>query len=260
MSTIKIYQVDAFADRLFTGNPAAVCPLNEWLPDDVMLRIAAENNLSETAFFVRRGDHFDLRWFTPKMEVPICGHATMAAAFVLFDQLGQVGDDIRFETKSGLLAVRRKGPELEMDFPALEMRECSVPAGLTEALGEKPTACFESDIYVALFDKAETVQKLSPDMRKIAVLDKFAVSATAPGVDVDYVARHFAPRRGVEEDPVTGRLHCMLAPYWGQRLGKLKLVARQLSQRGGTVVIRLDGDRVILVGRAVLYLTGEIHI
>ncbi|MSO77310.1 MAG: PhzF family phenazine biosynthesis protein [Alphaproteobacteria bacterium] len=259
---IPIYQVDAFADRLFTGNPAAVCPLAAWLPDAVMQAIAAENNLSETAFFVAEGAHFCLRWFTPAVEVPLCGHATLASAYVVFAHIDPARTSVRFETASGMLAVRRDGDLLVMDFPAMPPVACATPTALAEALGALPQRVSQTaGQYLAHFAMAERVRSLTPDMAALARLDRDGVIVTAPGMDgADFVSRYFAPKKGIAEDPVTGAAHCVLAPYWAKELGKTMLVGRQVSARGGTVRCRLLGERVELAGRAVPYMIGTIDI
>jgi PhzF family phenazine biosynthesis protein len=260
---IALYQVDAFVTgEPFSGNPAAVCPLDFWLPDAGMQAIAAENNLSETAFFVPEGDGYRLRWFTPTTEVDLCGHATLASAFVVFGWLAPWRRSVTFHTeKAGPLSVTRDGELLALDFPSRPPQLCAMSETLTEALGRRPTALLAARDYLAVFDSAEDVAALSPDFSKIAGLDRFAVIVTAPGTDgVDFVSRFFAPARGVDEDPVTGSAHCTLIPYWAERLGKTRLEARQLSRRGGALSCALRGDRVTIAGRASLYLTGSISI
>ena len=259
---IPIYQVDAFADRRFAGNPAAVCPLDAWLPDGVMQAIAAENNLSETAFFVPEGTGFRLRWFTPAVEVPLCGHATLGSAHVISSPLDPARSAVRFETLSGPLTVRRDGDLLVMDFPANPPLPCATPTPLAEALGALPQRVSQtSKHYLAHFALAERVRSLTPDMAGLARLDRDGVIVTAPGMDgADFVSRFFAPKMGVAEDPVTGSAHCVLAPYWAKELGKTALVGRQVSARGGTVRCRLLGERVELAGRAVPYMIGSIEV
>jgi PhzF family phenazine biosynthesis protein len=263
---IPLWQVDAFAARPFTGNPAAVCPLEQWLPDDVMQAIAAENNLSETAFFVRRGDgDLDLRWFTPRSEVELCGHATLASAWVLTREIEPSRARAVFHTRSGPLTVTRAGEELAMDLPARPPRRIETPAALTRALGAQPEATLRSRDLVALFARAEDVRALAPDMSAIEGLDGvFAVSVTAPGTgadaDVDFVSRFFAPAKGVPEDPVTGSAHATLVPYWAERLAKKALRARQVSARGGEIGCVLDGERVVLTGRAVVVVRGTMTV
>jgi PhzF family phenazine biosynthesis protein len=259
---IPLYQIDAFADGPFTGNPAAVCPLEEWLPDDVMQAIAAENNLSETAFFVPEGDGYRLRWFTPTTEVDLCGHATLASALVVFRWLMPQRSEVTFQTQqAGPLTVSRDGDLLALDFPARPPSPCAMPDGLAAALGRPPAAVLAARDYLAVYETADDIRALTPDFAAIARLDRFAVIATAPGTGgIDFVSRFFAPARGVDEDPVTGSAHCTLIPYWAGRLGKMRLEARQLSRRGGALTCALQGDRVTIAGHAVLYLEGRITI
>lgn len=257
---IPIYQVDAFTSRLFAGNPAAICPLTEWLDDRTMQSIALENNLSETAFFVPRGERYQLRWFTPGCEVDLCGHATLASAHVILRLLEPARDSVAFDTRSGELIVRRDGDCLTMDFPAREPQPCPMPDLLAEALGKAPTALFESRDYMALYDSEEDVRTLAPDMGLLAKVGHFAVIVTAPSGTADFVSRFFAPASGVNEDPVTGSAHCTLVPYWAKRLGKTQLHALQVSARGGELRCELRGDRVLLSGESVLYLTGKIEV
>ncbi len=256
--TIPVYQVDAFTSRIFAGNPAAVCPLEAWLPDETMQAVAAENNLSETAFFVRNGNGFHLRWFTPGVEVDLCGHATLASAFVLFHLLGEQGDEITFTTKSGELIVRRRNSMLALDFPARPPEPTPPCVGLIEAFGVKPQAVLSARDYLLVFDNEDEVRKLEPNMELLKGIDRFAVIVTAPGDECDFVSRFFAPAKGVPEDPVTGSAHCTLIPYWAQRLSKDKLLARQISKRGGELHCELRGDRVEMAGQAALFLRGEI--
>ncbi len=261
---IDLYQVDAFADRPFAGNPAAVCPLDAWLPDDLMLRIAAENNLSETAFFVRRNDAFDLRWFTPAVEVDLCGHATLAAAFVLMTRIEPERTGVAFHSRSGPLRVTRDGDLFTLDFPARPPAAIAEPEGLAAALGAAPRAVLKARDTIAVVDSPEVVRRLSPDMERLRGVEGFAVCVTAPGggrdADVDFVSRFFAPAQGIPEDPVTGSSHCSLVPYWAARLGKRVLRARQVSARGGELRCTLDGDRVRLSGHAALVVAGTLHL
>jgi PhzF family phenazine biosynthesis protein len=257
---LKQYQVDAFASRVFEGNPAAVCPLEHWLEDEVLQAIAEENHLSETAFFRPEGTGFRLRWFTPLAEVDLCGHATLASAHVLFELLGYAEPRICFATRSGELKVERRGDLLAMDFPARPPAPCRAPEGLLEALGAEPREVLAADDYVVVFESESAVRALQPDMAKLQKLDLRGVCVTAQGRDVDFVSRFFAPRVGVPEDPVTGSAHCALAPYWAERLGRDTLHARQVSRRGGEVICQLNGRRVTLLGRAVTFMEGEIRI
>lgn len=257
---IPMWQVDAFATEVFAGNPAAVCVLDDWLADGVLQSIAAENNLSETAYLVPHGEGFDLRWFAPAKEVALCGHATLAAAKVLFDLRGWSAPEIRFLTRQrGTLTVAKRGEWFEMDFPALPARPVATPAGLAAALGAEPRQVLEStDDWLAVLDDEATVRNLKPDL---AALKKFhcrCLVPTARGDAVDFVSRAFAPRYGIPEDPVTGSAHCALAPYWAGVLGQDDLRAFQVSARGGEVRCRVAGDRVKLAGQAVVYLEGTI--
>ena len=257
---LKVYQVDAFTSRLFGGNPAAVVPLDAWLPDDVLAAIAAENNLSETAFVLAGEDPAPLRWFTPAVEVDLCGHATLATAHVLFSHLQPARDRLAFSTRSGTLTVTREGELLNMDFPARPATRVDISDDLVGAMGRRPSQVWRARDLMAVFDSEPEIKDLNPDFQRVAALDTFALIATAPGRDVDFVSRFFAPAKGIPEDPVTGSAHCTLIPYWAARLGKTTLTARQLSRRGGELYCRLRGDRVDIAGRAVEYLRGEITI
>lgn len=257
---IACFHVDAFASGIFRGNSAAVCPLEKWLPDAVMQNVAAENNLSETAFFVPNGDAFDLRWFSPSAEVDLCGHATLASAFVLFNENRVSENSICFQSCSGKLNVFREGELLVLDFPARPAMPCAAPENLIRGLGARPTEVLKARDYVAVFADAGQVRSLKPDFALLAKLDCLGVIATAPGQDCDFVSRFFVPAIGINEDPVTGSAHCTLIPYWAKRLNKTKLFARQVSQRGGELFCELAGDRVRIGGKAVLYLRGEIEI
>lgn len=257
---LEIYQVDAFTSKPFHGNPAAVVPLEAWLPDETMLAIAAENNLAETAFFVKEGDGYELRWFTPEVEIDLCGHATVASGYVLYNELGYSGPEIKFRSKSGELRVSRDGERFVLDFPSRPAAECDIPDGLVEALGTAPTKILKSRDYLAIYKTEADILALKPDFRAIAGLGVHAVIVTAPGNRSDFVSRFFAPAVGIDEDPVTGSAHCTLTPYWAERLGKNTLFARQVSKRGGEVHCELAGDRVKLGGDAVLYLKGEIYV
>ncbi len=257
---IPIYQVDAFTSNIFSGNPAAVCPLSDWLPSETLQAIAAENNLAETAFFVRDNGHFGLKWFTPACEVDLCGHATLASAFVLFNELKEPGDTVRFETKSGELAVRREGDLLILDFPSRPPRPTEVHPDLLPALGGKPVEVLAARDYLVRYGSQAELARLTPDFGRLEKVDKFAVIATAPGNDCDFVSRFFAPAKGIPEDPVTGSSHCTLTPYWAEQLGKTELKARQISKRGGELFCKLSGDRVEISGHGALFLKGEISI
>ena len=257
---IPYYHVDAFTGRLFTGNPAGVCMLADWLPDRMLQSIAAENNLAETAFVVQRESTFDLRWFTPTIEVDLCGHATLASAHVIFHLLGYRSPAIRFKTRSGQLTVTRGEDLLELDFPSRPAAACPAPPELIEGLGATPTFTAKALDYLAVFDSEETIRSLRPDLAVLARLDALGIIVTAPGTSSDFVSRFFAPRAGIPEDPVTGSAHCTLIPYWAERLNRVKLLAFQVSARGGELFCEHRGDRVGIAGRAVTYSSGFIHV
>ena len=261
--SLQVFHVDAFTARPFGGNPAAVCPLAGWLDDGWLHAVAAENNLSETAFFAPLGDRYELRWFMPRCEVKLCGHATLASAFVVLKILETGRDSVRFETRfSGALTVSRDGELLAMDFPSLPTWACAVPpAALIDGLGKAPAAVMQiEDNYFAIYESEEEVRRIRPDFRLLEKLHPAGVAITAPGDDADFVSRYFAPSYGLPEDPVTGSTHCSLAPYWAQRLGKTSLHARQASERGGELWCEVKAGRVILKGNAVLTLRGELLI
>jgi PhzF family phenazine biosynthesis protein len=256
---VALFHVDAFTDRAFAGNPAAVCPLTAWPDDDLLRAIAAENNLSETAYFVPEGDHFRVRWFTPRSEVTLCGHATLATAFILMTILDPHRESVRFETRSGTLTVRREGDLFAMDFPALPPWKCeSPPSELIAGLGPEnlSEALQLKDNYFVVYESEHVVRNIRPDFRQLEKLHPAGVAITAPGNEVDFVSRYFAPSYGIPEDPVTGSTHCSLTPYWAQRLGKKILHARQVSERGGELWCEDVGSRVVIKGQAVLTLTG----
>jgi len=255
---IKQYQVDAFATRAFEGNPAAVCPLESWLDDGLLQAIAEENNLSETAFFVPSEKGFKLRWFTPVTEVDLCGHATLAAAHVIFEALGYDKPVITFETRSGDLFVKKNGKRLEMDFPACPPIPCEPPEILAEGLGQRPIEVLAADDYLAVYDSEATIRAITPNQALLGQLDLRCVVITAPGTDVDFVSRVFGPKFGIPEDPVTGSAHCALAPYWARKLGKRILSAKQVSKRGGNLICEVKADRVALSGCAVTFMEAEI--
>jgi PhzF family phenazine biosynthesis protein len=259
---VPIYQIDAFTKSRFAGNPAAVMVLPAFPIDTSMQQAAAENNLAETAFLVQRAGQYDLRWFTPTMEVPLCGHATLASAAVVMERLEPGLKYVVFRTASGLLPVTRTKEGYMMDFPSRPSEQCFPPVGLTESLGLEPAAVYSNQFnYLAVFEDARIVRKLVPDLPLIARLDRPGVIVTAPGdFDYDFVSRYFAPAKGIPEDPVTGGAHCMLVPYWADRLGKADFRAYQASARGGEVVCRLSGDRVELEGCCVFYLEGHAEI
>lgn len=256
---LPFYQVDAFTNRVFGGNPAGVCPLDSWLDYEVMQAIAAENNLAETAFFVAGPDRYHLRWFTPTTEVDLCGHATLASAWVLFEQLGIKGSEISFDTRSGVLTVKKEGDRLSMNFPSRPGEPADAPAALMAGLGLKTAEVFKARDYLVVLESEDALRAVRPDFAELAQVDTFGIIATAPGKDVDFVSRFFAPRQGVPEDPVTGSSHCTLIPYWAKRLGKTRLTAHQASARGGELFCEDLGARVSIAGRAALYLEGSIH-
>ncbi|HVR71604.1 MAG TPA: PhzF family phenazine biosynthesis protein [Vicinamibacteria bacterium] len=258
---IPIFQVDAFTGRVFAGNPAAVCPLRSWLDDATMQAIAAENNLSETAFFVSGKQHHELRWFTPTVEVDLCGHATLASAFVIFRFLDPKQQVAAFESKSGPLRVARSGDLLVLDFPSRPAERCDAPPALGEGLRAAPREVWRArDNYMAVYETEEEVRRLRPDMALLRTMAGFGVVVTAPGQVADFVSRYFAPSFGIDEDPVTGMTHCTLTPYWAQRLGKERLHALQVSARGGELFCMPRGDRVAIAGRAVRYMQGVIEV
>lgn len=257
---VPIYQVDAFTHQVFHGNPAAVCVLQEWLPDAVLQNIAAENNLSETAFIIENDSHFEIRWFTPVMEVDLCGHATLASAHVIFQHLNFTRERIRLSSQSGWLHVFRKEETLFLDFPNRPASHTAPHQLLIEALAVEPKQTFKARDYLLIFDKEEDIKALNPDFTKLMELDTLGIIVSAPGNQVDFVSRFFAPGAGINEDPVTGSAHCTLIPYWAEKLGKKEMVAKQISARGGDIICRLNGDRVEIGGKAVTFLTGEIEI
>ncbi len=260
---LTIYQVDAFTKQVFAGNPAAVCPLTEWLADDVMQRIALENNLSETAFFVKKDGVYEIRWFTPTIEIDLCGHATLASAFVIFNYLGETESVIKLHShRSGDLSVEKQGDRFVLDFPSYPVAECELPDGAAEAVGATPAKSFEAQgnmLFLLLASETE-IKSLQPDMSALSKLKYDEVIVTTRGDASDFVSRMFAPRIGIPEDPVTGAIHCSLIPYWAEQLGKEKLYARQISARGGELFCELNGDRVKIGGNATLYLKGEIYV
>ena len=258
----RIFQVDAFASRRFEGNPAAVIPLDEFLADVTLQAIAAENNLAETAFLVREGADYRLRWFTPTTEVPLCGHATLASAAVVMERLDEKRNTVVFHTLSGPLTVIRTNTGYVMNFPARPSEPISNESGLADALGVVPLEVVANDFnYMALVESEQILRELVPDMAAVARIDRPGVIVTARGGGVyDFVSRYFAPAKGIPEDPVTGAAHCMLVPYWAKRLGRTEFRAYQASRRGGEIVCKLKGDRVELEGTCVFYLEGEVEI
>lgn len=261
---LKLYQVDAFTDKLFAGNPAAVVPLKKWLPDDLMQKLAMENNLAETVFFVPssiKGADYDIRWFTPALEINLCGHATLASAFVIFNILKEKKRSVVFSSKSGLLTVKKKKDELRMDFPSWKPEMISdYPPGLKEVLGvNEIVAVYRYRDLLIELNKEEDVVNAKPDFTALKKMGE-KVIITAPGKSVDFVSRFFAPIAGIDEDPVTGSAHSQLIPFWSEKLGKTVLNAKQLSERGGDIYCEQNGDRVIMGGKCVFYMKGEFDI
>jgi len=257
---LTLYQIDAFASNVFEGNPAAVCPLDAWLPDATMQAIATENNLSETAFFVPKDDGFHIRWFTPASEVDLCGHATLASAYVLFNILGYKKEAIQFDSRSGILGVARRDDWLTLDFPKQAPVACDTPAELVAAFNLTPVACLRSADLIAVFENEADVESADPDFEQLKKLDTRGVVITAPSSRYDFVARFFAPKYGIPEDPVTGSAYTQLAPYWAAQLGAEKFRAKQVSARGGELTCEIVGDRVLIAGKAVKYMQGTISI
>ncbi len=257
---LAIYQIDAFTNQLFRGNPAAVCPLPYWLEDQLLQKIAAENNLSETAFYVKTKEHYELRWFTPTVEVNLCGHATLATAYVLLKELKEVNNEIKFKTKSGILTVTEENGLLVLDFPVQIAKPCLAPKKLLVALNIPPIEVLEAEDYLVVYKNEEDIINLQPNFSLLNEIPLRGVIATAKGNDVDFVSRWFGPKVGVNEDPVTGSAHTTLTPYWAKQLDKQKLQARQLSSRGGELFCELKNDRTLIAGHAVKYLQGEIYI
>ncbi len=257
---LTLYQVDAFASKVFEGNPAAVCPLDAWLPDVVVQAIALENNLSETAFFVPSDNGYHIRWFTPKSEVDLCGHATLASAYVLFHFLGYDKEIIEFDSRSGPLLVSREKDSFVMDFPSQPPVVSDIPAGIVDAFNKNPLECLRSEDLIVVYENEADVNNANPDMAQLELLDLRGVAVTARSAQYDFVARFFAPKYGIPEDPVTGSAYTQLAPYWADKLGKNRLKAKQVSPRGGEVTCEVIDDRVRIAGEAVLYMQGTIFI
>jgi PhzF family phenazine biosynthesis protein len=258
---LTIYQVDAFAKEVFRGNPAAICPLDEWLDAELMQKIALENNLSETAYFVKKDDVYEIRWFTPGAEIDLCGHATLASAYVIFEILQAEESLIKFHSAlSGELLVEKQADVLTLDFPSRPPTTCETPAGLIEAVGKEPKEVLRSRDYFLVYETEQDILDIEPNFSEMMKIPAHAVIVTAKGDSSDFVSRFFAPEVGVFEDPVTGSAHCNLIPFWAERLGKTELFARQVSARGGELFCQLKGDRVKIGGHAVLYLKGEIYI
>ena len=259
--SLEIFQVDAFTKKIFGGNPAAICPLENWLDGELMQKIALENNLSETAFYVKKGDVYEIRWFTPTFEIDLCGHATLAAAFVIFEILKAEEKLVKFHShKSGALTVEKQDDRLILDFPSRSVEQCEIPDGLIEAIGKKPKEIFKGRDYFLVYENEREILDIAPNFSKLLEIEAHGFIVTAKGETSDFVSRFFAPEVGVFEDPVTGSSHCNLIPYWAEKLGKTELFAKQVSSRGGELFCELKGDRVKIGGNAVLYLKGEIYI
>ena len=259
--TIPIYQVDAFTDHIFGGNPAAVCPLKEWLDINTMQKIAEENNLSETAFFVPKDDYFEIRWFTPKVEIDLAGHPTLATSWVIFNELGYTKDKIRFVSPhSGELIIEKNEDLIIMDFPSTEAVSCPIPEYLVEALGKVPLEVLRSRDLVVVYNNQKEIENIKPDFGILSKIDIFGIVITSPGENCDFVSRFFAPRAGIDEDPVTGSAHTILTPYWANKLGKNKLSAIQISERIGVLDCEYHGSRVKISGKARPFMKGEIYI
>ena len=255
---LRIYYIDAFAQKLFEGNPAAVVPLSKWLPDDVMQSVAAENNLSETTFFVETNDKYYIRWFTPVEEVKLCGHATLAAAYVLFHELGYCQEVVRFESLSGELYVTKEGKSITLNFPAQPPYKCATPREIVEGLGVEPIDMLKNEDYLVVLHDENDVESLEPLFDTLRQVPLRGIIVTAKSKQYDFVVRFFAPKLGVDEDPVTGSAFTQLAPYWAKILGKRQLSARQISARGGNVACEITGDRVLISGFAVKYMEGQL--
>ena len=257
---LTLYQIDAFASKVFQGNPAAVIPLDDWLPEKTMQSIAQENNLSETAFFCQSNNFFDIRWFTPNGEVKLCGHATLASAYVIFNFLNIQSTQISFKSLSGMLKVKKEGDLYTLDFPSQEPKKCEMPTPLKEGLGQENGICFRNEDYMVVFDNEDQIDKISPDFNVLSLLDLRGVIVTSPGKDYDFVSRAFFPKYGILEDPVTGSAHTKLIPYWSKKLNKSELKAKQISKRGGELFCKNKIDRVYISGYAKLYMVGEIQL
>lgn len=258
---IPTYHVDAFAGAVFSGNPAVVCPLEDWLAEETLQLIARENSVPVTAFFVERDDHYELRWFTPTVELNLCGHGTVATAKVIFDCLGAAKESVVFKTTGGTFNVVKNGSRIDMDFPAYEAVPCTTkPADLVRALGREPTEILQGPRYMAVYEGAADIRAIAPDMELLKGIDSLGVIVTAKGEESDFVSRYFAPKIGIPEDAATGSAHCMLAPYWSQRLGKRKLHAIQLSSRRGEMWCESLDDKVRISAQAVLYAQGFLSV
>jgi len=265
---MQYHVIDVFTDKLFSGNPAGVCMLDMWLPDETLQGIATENNLSETAFLVKQNNYYDLRWFTPELEVDLCGHATIASAYVLFDDIENAADVIKFKTKSGIMAVTREDELLYLDFPSRPVTPCTIYPAFERAFGIKPIAAYKAVDFLVLVDSEQILRNIKPDfsiLRQIKTeaglnSDSFGIIVTAKGSEYDFVSRFFAPNAGIDEDPVTGRAYCSLVPFWNEKLDRKVMTARQLSKRGGVLYCEDHGSRVKIGGKVVRYLKGNIQL
>ncbi len=263
MTELPIYHVNAFVNGAFTGNPAAVVPLNFWLPEEAMQTIAFQNNLSETAFFVRTNEGFHIRWFTPTIEVDLCGHATLAAAYIIFEELKYSDSEILLDSKSGILKVEKSNNLYYLDFPTAQFEKCEASLELIEAIGAKPTNTYKAkDDYMMVYDNQEVIEKVSPSFSLLKNVQARGVIITSKSSDqrFDFASRFFGPASGVDEDPVTGSAHTKLIPFWANFLGKNELIAKQVSKRGGLLYCELKGERVKIGGSASLYLIGKIFV
>lgn len=257
---LSLYQIDAFANKVFKGNPAAVIPLEDWLPAKTMQLIASENNLSETAFFCPSDNNYEIRWFTPNGEVELCGHATLASAYVLFNILNYKTEQIEFNSLSGSLIVKKINDLYRLDFPSQKPIKCKMPSLLTEGLGRESNNCYKNEDYLVVFETEDEIANINPDFNKLKNLDSRGVIITAPGLNYDFVSRAFFPKYGILEDPVTGSAHTKLIPYWAKKFEKSKLIAKQISKRGGELFCENNKNRVYISGHAKLYMKGEIEI
>lgn len=257
---IPMYQVDAFTEEIFKGNPAAICLLDEWIDEKLMQNIAMENNLSETAFCIVKDDICELRWFTPEEEIDLCGHATLATAYIIFEILNYNSNIIKFETQSGILTVVKYGESMTMEFPSREGIKDKITEQLVNGLGKEPKEVYKSRDLMAVFENEQDIRELNPDMEKLKLVDAFGIIVTAKGKNSDFVSRYFAPSCGVAEDPVTGSAHCTLIPYWSKILGKKKMTAHQLSKRGGILECEYAEDKIRISGKARLFFKAEIYL
>lgn len=257
---LPIYIVDAFTSKVFNGNPAAVCPLESWLDDNVMQNIAMENNLSETAFFVKENDHYKIRWMTPTVEIPLCGHATLASSFIIFNYFEKDKNEIKFQSKSGELIITRKNDLITLNFPANKPEPIETPKEIINALKATPKETLFNKSYLAIFDSEEEIREMKPDIRALKNIYKMGIIISAKGNNSDFVSRFFIPSAGIDEDPVTGFAHTLLTPYWSEKLNKKELHAFQVSQRGGELFLKDLDDRANISGQAVLYSEGSIFL